>query len=78
MRPILLKFLKYLGTTFLALSVFILILPYFVSLNTYKGEIVSKAKEALGRDISIDGDIKSYNCTPVHFYRTRATRTILR
>lgn len=58
MRPILLKFLKYLGTTFLALSVFILILPYFVSLNTYKGEIVSKAKEALGRDVAIDGDIK--------------------
>ncbi len=58
MRFILLKFLKYLGTTFLALAVFILILPYFVSLNTYKGEIVSKAQEVLGRDLIIEGDIK--------------------
>ncbi|NCP61897.1 MAG: AsmA family protein [Alphaproteobacteria bacterium] len=58
MRLILLKFLKYLGTTFLALSVFILILPYFVSLNAYKEEIISKAKEALGRDLAIDGNIK--------------------
>lgn len=58
MRLILLKFLKYLGTVFLALSVFVLILPYFVSLNTYKGEITSKVKGALGRDLAIGGDIK--------------------
>ncbi len=53
-----LKFLKYLGTTVLTLAVLILILPYFVSLNSYKDEITQKTKEAIGRELKIQGDIK--------------------
>ena len=52
------KFLKYLGSTILTLAVLVLILPYFVSLNSYKGEISSKVKEAIGRDLTLEGDIK--------------------
>lgn len=53
-----LKFLKYLGTTLLALAVLILILPYFINLNSYKKEITAKAQEAIGRELRIGGDIK--------------------
>lgn len=52
------KILKYTGTTILALAIFVLILPYFVSLNSYKGEAVTQAQKALGRDLIIEGDIK--------------------
>ena len=52
------KFLKYFGSTVLTLAVIVLILPYFVSLNSYKGEISAQAKEAIGRDLSIEGDIQ--------------------
>src|SRR5688572_15413371 len=31
--------------------------PFFVDLNDYKAEIATKAKEATGRDLAIDGDI---------------------
>ncbi|NRA90566.1 MAG: AsmA family protein [Simkaniaceae bacterium] len=53
-----LKFLKYFGSTVLALAVLVLILPYFVTLNSYKGEVTTKVRELTGRDLKIEGDIK--------------------
>jgi uncharacterized protein involved in outer membrane biogenesis len=34
-----------------------LIIPFFINVNDYKPEIMAKAKEALGRNVSIDGNI---------------------
>lgn len=52
------KFIKYLGSTVLCLFVIALIIPYFISLNTYKAEIQDKVKIMTGRDLGLDGDIK--------------------
>ena len=51
------KFLWIVGG-FLILIVFLaLIVPFFVDVNSYKGLIASKVKEATGRDIVIEGNL---------------------
>ena len=52
------KAIKYFSTTLLALAVIVLILPYFIKLNSYKTEISQKALEVIGRDVTVEGDIK--------------------
>src|SRR5687767_13960772 len=34
------------------------IAPFFIDLNDYKGQIEAQAKQATGRDLKIDGEIK--------------------
>lgn len=51
------KVLKIGGAILAVLVVLLLAAPFFVDLNTYKGLITAKAKEATGRDLVIDGDI---------------------
>jgi AsmA protein len=53
MRRIAFGFLGILGVLF----GIALIIPFFLDINDYKPQIIAKAKEALGRDISIDGKL---------------------
>ncbi|MDZ4262944.1 MAG: AsmA family protein, partial [Pseudomonadota bacterium] len=52
------KLLKYLGITVGLLIALIIIIPFLVDLNDYKPQISQAAKEATGRDLTIEGDIK--------------------
>ncbi|MFY9590137.1 AsmA family protein [Rickettsia endosymbiont of Halotydeus destructor] len=52
------KALKYSLITFLVIIALLIIIPFFIPLNSYKGLITSKVKEVTGRDLEINGDIK--------------------
>lgn len=39
------------------MTALVLIIPFFIDLNSYKPEILAKAKEVLGRDLDIEGKI---------------------
>ena len=52
------KALKYTGITLGLLIALIVIIPFLVDLNDYKPQISQAAKEATGRDLTIEGDIK--------------------
>ncbi|XVN41681.1 MAG: AsmA family protein [Rickettsia endosymbiont of Argas persicus] len=52
------KTLKYSLITFVTIILLLIIVPFFIPLNSYKGVIISKVKEAINRDLTIDGDIK--------------------
>nr|WP_298685863.1 AsmA family protein [uncultured Dongia sp.] len=51
------KALKIGGGILAVIIVLLLVAPFFIDLNSYKGLIAEKAKEATGRDLVIDGDI---------------------
>ncbi|WP_374307886.1 AsmA family protein [Dongia sp.] len=51
------KALKIGGGILAVIIVLALVAPFFIDLNSYKGLIAEKAKEATGRDLVIDGDI---------------------
>lgn len=51
------KALKIGGGILAVIIILLLVAPFFIDLNTYKGLIAEKAKEATGRDLVIDGDI---------------------
>ena len=51
------KILIGLGVLLVLLVVAVLVGPSFFNWNSYKGEITAKAREATGRDLTIDGDI---------------------
>ncbi len=51
------KRLKYISITIAALIVIMLIAPLFISLESYKGIIISEVKKATGRDLTIDDKI---------------------
>ncbi len=51
------KALKIGGGILAVIVVLLLVAPFFINLNSYKGLITEKAKEATGRDLVIDGDI---------------------
>jgi uncharacterized protein involved in outer membrane biogenesis len=51
------KTLKIGGGILAVIIVLLLVAPFFIDLNSYKGLIAEKAKEATGRDLVIDGDI---------------------
>jgi len=52
------KVLKYSLIIFVSIIILLLIIPFFIPLNNYKGVIISKVKEATNRDLTINGDIK--------------------
>jgi uncharacterized protein involved in outer membrane biogenesis len=52
------KIMRYVGYGFLALVSVLLILPYFISLDSYKAQIKSEVKQATGREITINGPMK--------------------
>ncbi len=52
------KALKYSIVTLLITVALLIIIPFFIPLNSYKGLVISKVKEATGRDLVINGDIK--------------------
>lgn len=43
---------------FISIIVLLIIIPFFIPLNNYKGVIISKVKEVTNRDLTINGDIK--------------------
>lgn len=51
------KFLKYFAILFLSLGIILLIIPSFISLESYKGLAAEKVKEITGRDLKINGNI---------------------
>lgn len=51
------KALKIGGGILAVIIILLLVAPFFIDLNSYKGLIAEKAKEATGRDLVIDGDI---------------------
>ncbi|WP_316354930.1 AsmA family protein [Candidatus Trichorickettsia mobilis] len=51
------KKLKYFGFTILVLVIILLLAPKLFSLNNYKEFIAKKVKDAIGRDLLIQGDI---------------------
>jgi uncharacterized protein involved in outer membrane biogenesis len=51
------KALKIGGGILAVIIILALVAPFFIDLNSYKGLIAEKAKEATGRDLVIDGDI---------------------
>ncbi len=53
-----LKVFKFIGSTLLAVFIIVLILPYFISLNTYKTQIQDLVFEKTGRELTLKGDIK--------------------
>lgn len=58
------KLLIGLGVVVLLLLVAVVVAPFLIPLDSYKGEIQARAKEATGRDLRIDGDI-SFSLLPV-------------
>lgn len=52
------KALKYSLITIISIILLLIIIPFFIPLNSYKGVIVSKVKEITNRDLTINGDIK--------------------
>jgi uncharacterized protein involved in outer membrane biogenesis len=49
--------LKIVGGILVLLIVALLVAPFFIDLNSYKGMIAEQAKAATGRDLAIEGDI---------------------
>lgn len=52
------KALKYSLITFISIILLLIVIPFFIPLNSYKGVIISKVKEQTNRDLAINGDIK--------------------
>lgn len=52
------KTLKYSLIIFMSIILLLIIIPFFIPLNNYKGIIISKVKETINRDLTINGDIK--------------------
>ena len=52
------KTLKYSLIIFISIILLLIIIPFFIPLNNYKGVIIDKVKEATNRDLTINGDIK--------------------
>jgi len=50
--------LKYSLIICISIIILLIIIPFFIPLNNYKGVIVSKVKEATNRDLTVNGDIK--------------------
>ncbi len=50
--------LKYSLIIFINIILLLIIIPFFIPLNNYKGIIISKVKETINRDLTIHGDIK--------------------
>ncbi|KJV81083.1 asmA family protein [Rickettsia hoogstraalii str. RCCE3] len=51
------KTLKYSLIIFISIILLLIIIPFFIPLNNYKGIIIDKVKEATNRDLTINGDI---------------------
>lgn len=51
------KFLKYFVILIGCIIIILLIIPYFISLNSYKGMVIDKVRETIGRELKINGDI---------------------
>ena len=52
------KTLKYSLIIFISIILLLIVIPFFIPLNHYKGIIIDKVKEATNRDLTINGDIK--------------------
>jgi AsmA protein len=52
------KLLKYSIFSLLVLIIILLIVPFLIPTDSYKGLLISEAKKATGRDLKIDGSIK--------------------
>ncbi|MEY4463393.1 MAG: outer rane assembly protein [Pseudomonadota bacterium] len=52
------KALKYSLVIFISIILLLIVIPFFIPLNNYKGVIIDKVKEATNRDLTINGDIK--------------------
>ena len=52
------KTLKYSLIIFISIILLLIIIPFCIPLNNYKGIIISKVKETINRDLTINGDIK--------------------
>ncbi|AAU03816.1 AsmA family protein [Rickettsia typhi] len=52
------KALKYSLIIFITIMLLLIIIPFFIPLNNYKGVIIDKVKEATNRNLTINGDIK--------------------
>ena len=51
------KTLKYSLIIFISIILLLIIIPFFIPLNNYKGVIIDKVKGATNRDLTINGDI---------------------
>ncbi|WP_375327245.1 AsmA family protein [Candidatus Tisiphia endosymbiont of Nemotelus uliginosus] len=51
------KFLKYSAIFIGCIVIILLIIPYFISLDSYKGMAIAKVRETIGRELQINGDI---------------------
>ena len=52
------KTLAYIVSGILTLLILVVVVaPFFLDLNDYKGDIAAAVKDATGRDLAIDGDI---------------------
>ncbi|WP_024547270.1 AsmA family protein, partial [Rickettsia gravesii] len=52
------KTLKYSLIIFISIILLLIVIPFFIPLNNYKGIVIDKVKEATNRDLTINGDIK--------------------
>ncbi|AFE50009.1 AsmA family protein [Rickettsia prowazekii] len=52
------KALKYSLIIFITIILLLIIIPFFIPLNNYKGVLIDKVKEATNRNLTINGDIK--------------------
>ncbi|GAA5252741.1 AsmA family protein [Candidatus Rickettsia kedanie] len=52
------KNLKYSLIIFISIILLLIVIPFFIPLDNYKGVIIDKVKEATNRDLTINGDIK--------------------
>ncbi|WP_341786846.1 AsmA family protein [Rickettsia endosymbiont of Cantharis rufa] len=52
------KVLKYSLIIFISIILLLIVIPFFIPLNNYKGVIIDKVKEVTNRDLTINGDIK--------------------
>ncbi|MFV9875000.1 MAG: AsmA family protein [Rickettsiales endosymbiont of Dermacentor nuttalli] len=51
------KFVKYSGIFFSCIIIILLIIPFFIPLNSYKQFAINKVREATGRELKINGPI---------------------
>ncbi|WP_025999545.1 AsmA family protein [Rickettsia australis] len=52
------KNFKYSLIIFISIILLLIVIPFFIPLDNYKGVIIDKVKEATNRDLTINGDIK--------------------
>ncbi|MGL4226116.1 MAG: AsmA family protein, partial [Rickettsia sp.] len=52
------KALKYSLIIFISIILLLIVIPFVIPLNNYKGVLIDKVKEATNRDLTINGDIK--------------------